>query len=123
MTDSENSLKAAEIVTERWEEFLGFGGDVIDPAMVRAAYAEPRLRVLLPGVSHGILCLSRCTGYPASQDVPLVYPLAAGGFQVTGRGGEGVLGEVATLAEAFAMVVANLPEGCGPAVLGTKDDP
>ncbi|MGW7453888.1 DUF6193 family natural product biosynthesis protein [Streptomyces sp. NPDC054787] len=47
---------------------------------------------------------------------------AAGGFQVTGRAGEGVLGEVATLEEAFALVVEHLPEGSGPAVLGTKDD-
>ncbi|WP_369776802.1 hypothetical protein [Streptomyces sp. R33] len=43
MTDSENSLKAAEIVTERWKEFLGFGGDVIDPAMVRAACCGPAI--------------------------------------------------------------------------------
>ncbi|MFE9635835.1 DUF6193 family natural product biosynthesis protein [Streptomyces sp. NPDC006463] len=121
-TDSAGSRKAAEIVAERWQEFMGFGGDVIDPAMVRAAYAQPRLRVLFPGVSHGILHLSRCTGYPASHDVPLVHPLAAGGFQVTGRAGEGVLGEVATLEAAFALVVAHLPEGSGPAVLGTKDD-
>ncbi|WP_373299892.1 DUF6193 family natural product biosynthesis protein [Streptomyces xantholiticus] len=34
----------------------------------------------------------------------------------------GSLGEVDTLEQAFALVVANLPEGCGPAVIGTADD-
>ncbi|MFJ7586496.1 DUF6193 family natural product biosynthesis protein [Streptomyces sp. NPDC097617] len=62
LTDSESCRKVAGIVAERWQEFLGFGTDVIDSAMVRAAYEQQRLRVLLPGVSHGILHLSRCTG-------------------------------------------------------------
>lgn len=34
----------------------------------------------------------------------------------------GVLGEVATVEEAFALVAVNLPEGCGPAIIGTAND-
>ncbi|WP_229834078.1 DUF6193 family natural product biosynthesis protein [Streptomyces xantholiticus] len=46
---------------------------------------------------------------------------AAGSHKLSARG-IGGLGEVHTVEEAFALVVANLPKGCGPAVNGTADD-
>ncbi|MEU6707951.1 DUF6193 family natural product biosynthesis protein [Streptomyces wuyuanensis] len=116
------STDAAAVVAAEWRAILEFDPDLIDPAVVRAAYAQPRLRELYPRVSHGILHLSRCTGFPSSHDVPLVYPLVKGGFQVSGASDTGVLGEVATVEEAFALVAVNLPEGCGPAVIGTAND-
>ncbi|SBV00106.1 hypothetical protein YW5DRAFT_01706 [Streptomyces sp. Ncost-T6T-1] len=33
-----------------------------------------------------------------------------------------VLGEPETVEEAVALIVANLPEGCGPAIDGTADN-
>ncbi|MCX4819180.1 DUF6193 family natural product biosynthesis protein [Streptomyces sp. NBC_01142] len=122
MPDDGSSTSAADIVAAEWRYFLEEAEDLINPAMVRAAYAQPRLRELYPRVSHGALYLSRCTELPSSQDVPLVNSLVAGGFQVSGQAGEGILGETATVEEAFALVVAHLPEGCGPAIIGTKDD-
>ncbi|WP_328396858.1 DUF6193 family natural product biosynthesis protein [Streptomyces sp. NBC_00390] len=120
MTDSESSQNASDVVAAEWLSILAYDDDLIDPSMVRAAYTQPRLRELYPAVSHGTLFLSRCTGFPRSH-VPVVYRLVGGGFQVDARS-VGSLGEVATVEEAFALVVANLPEGCGPAIIGTADD-
>ncbi|MCX4819177.1 DUF6193 family natural product biosynthesis protein [Streptomyces sp. NBC_01142] len=120
MTQGESTTAAAEIVAAEWQSILALEDGLIDPAVVRAAYAQPRLRELHPGVSHGVLWLSRCTDFPRSH-VPVVYRLGRGGYQVTAQS-VGTLGEVDTLEEAFALVVANLPEGCGPAVIGTADD-
>ncbi|WP_189887991.1 DUF6193 family natural product biosynthesis protein [Streptomyces xantholiticus] len=117
-----DSMEAAAMVASEWRAILEYDRDLIDPAMVRAAYAQPRLQELFPRVSHGILHLSRCTGFPSSHDIPLVYPLVKGGFQVSGTSDTGILGEVATLEEAFALVAVNLPEGCGPAIIGTAND-
>ncbi|MCB5180763.1 DUF6193 family natural product biosynthesis protein [Streptomyces antimicrobicus] len=110
MTADENGsgAGAAEVVAEQWRAVLGYPSDAIDPEMVRAAYAQPRLRVLYPSVSHAVLGLSRWTGYPPDQQVPVVYPRVCGGYEVV-RHGEGLLGEAATAEEAFALVVAHLP--------------
>ena len=111
---------AADVVAAQWRLLIEEREGLVDPAMVRAAYAQPRLRELYPMVSHGTLYLSRCTDNPGSF-VPVVYPLVRGGYQVTARS-IGSLGEVDTVDEAFALVVANLPEGCGPAIVGTARD-
>ncbi|MDV5145801.1 DUF6193 family natural product biosynthesis protein [Streptomyces sp. SBC-4] len=123
MTDETAAQSAEEVVEAQWRTVLSYGPEVIGQEMVRAAYAQPRLRQLFPGVSHGILLLSRCVGYPHTRDVPVVYPLGEGGYEVTNRAGADELyGRCATAEEAFAVVAANLPEGCGPAVMGTADD-
>lgn len=92
-----------------------------------AAYAEPRLRELFPFTSHWVLCLSRCTGSPHSSDVPCIgYVLEKQRYQVRWPGWYDldrlVIGEAATAEEAVALVIANLPDGCGPAVAGTRDE-
>lgn len=91
-----------------------------------AAYAEPRLRQLFPFVSHWVLCFSRCTGSPFTFDVPCIgYVLPEGSYQVRQPGWTDdrvVLGHATTAADAVTLVVANLPDGCGPAVEGTRDD-
>ncbi|MFJ6945929.1 DUF6193 family natural product biosynthesis protein [Streptomyces wuyuanensis] len=40
----------------------------------------------------------------------------------SGASDTGVLSEVATVEEAFALVAVNLPEGCGPAIIGKAND-
>ncbi|MCX4819178.1 DUF6193 family natural product biosynthesis protein [Streptomyces sp. NBC_01142] len=109
---------AADIVAAQWRCFLEGCEGLVDPAMARAAYAQPRLRELYPGVSHGIMFFSRYTGLPAAQVGGYVYPRADGTFWVRGPLGVGTLGEVDTLEEAFALVVDSLPEDCGPAIEG-----
>ncbi|MEV7119699.1 DUF6193 family natural product biosynthesis protein [Kitasatospora griseola] len=89
-----------------------------EPAVIAAAYAEPRLRALYPIPSHGALTFHRNTQDPWSNDLPyiagdehscIVYgPLHVGG----------VLGDSLTPQEAAALVVAQLTDDCGPAFEG-----
>lgn len=119
MTDNADARSAAEIVVGEWHMLLDGNHDLIDAETVRAAYAQPRLRQLFPLVSHGVMYFSGCTGMPAAHVGGQVYPRGADGrFWVRGPRGVGTVGTPETLEEAFALVVANLPEDCGPAVLG-----
>ncbi|MFE5592623.1 DUF6193 family natural product biosynthesis protein [Streptomyces sp. NPDC056549] len=122
MTNDEQDRAAAELVAAQWSRLLEDDGEIVDPATVRAAHAQPRLRQLFPGVSHGVMFFSRCTGFPAAQVGGQVYPRREGRVWVRGPLGVGTLGEVDTLEEAFALVVSSLPEGCGPAVLGDANE-
>ncbi|MFE2231276.1 DUF6193 family natural product biosynthesis protein [Streptomyces sp. NPDC059442] len=119
MTDNADARSAAEIVDEEWRLLLGGSHDLIDGETVRAASAQPRLRRLFPLVSHGVMYFSGCTGMPAAHVGGQVCPRGTDGrFRVRGPRGVRTLGRAETLEEAFALVVANLPEECGPAVLG-----
>jgi len=96
--------------------------------LVEAAYSEPRLRQLYPYLSHWVLGLSRCTGFPFTDDIPWIgYSPSGDGYEVRRHGWgwsdtERVLAEAATAEEAVALLVGYLPEGTGPAVAGTCDD-
>jgi hypothetical protein len=87
---------------------------------VSLAIKDEILRWLFPFTSLNRLCFSRCTGYPYTNDTPIVVPVTAGIFEVrlynnklVGRG---------TAAEALAIVRQNLPSNIGKAVKGTADD-
>ncbi|MEU2250770.1 DUF6193 family natural product biosynthesis protein [Streptomyces sp. NPDC019224] len=73
-------------------------------------------------VSHGALSLHRCTRFPWTNDVGTLYPRAGGGFMVIRSSDHTVLGKPDTVEDAVALIVANLPEGTGPAIDGTADD-
>jgi hypothetical protein len=122
MTNEESSGNAAEIVAAQWRSVLAYDDDLIDSAMPRAAFAHPRLRELYPVVSHGALYLNRCTGFPTPGDVGALFRRAGGGFIVIRHSDGAVLGEPDTVEEAVELIVSNLPDGCGPAVIGTADD-
>ncbi|MFF7472695.1 DUF6193 family natural product biosynthesis protein [Streptomyces sp. NPDC008092] len=110
-------------VAEKWRRCLEPHPHT-DPDLVRAAHAEPRLRVLFPFTSHGSLCFSRCTGYPYTGDVSVIQPLGAGRYAVH-HPGERFSGEPSptyTAREAAAQVVARLPGTWGPATAGTAHD-
>ncbi|MEU5919690.1 DUF6193 family natural product biosynthesis protein [Streptomyces sp. NPDC047141] len=122
MTDDADARSAADVVEEAWRFLLGDAQDLIDPETARAASAQPGLRRLFPQVSHGVIYFSGCTGLPAAHVGGQVRPRGADGlFLVRGPKGVGVLGRTWTPEEAFELVVANLPEECGPAVLGGAD--
>ncbi len=122
MVNDETPRTAAEIVAAAWSDVLACGLDTIDPAVPAAAYAHQPLRQLYPMVSHGVLYLSRCTRWPWTRDVGTAYPLVGGGYRVRRESDRTLLGEVGTLDEAYALVAAHLPAGCGPAVDATPDD-
>ncbi|MEU0957199.1 DUF6193 family natural product biosynthesis protein [Streptomyces niveus] len=81
------------------------------PVIVEAAHAEPCLRGLYPFPTHGTLhFLGSAPPWSGSDhdDVPFI---VYGGlpYQVYAAGYLALLGEVATPAEAAALVVSNLP--------------
>ncbi|WP_082317595.1 DUF6193 family natural product biosynthesis protein [Streptomyces sp. NRRL WC-3549] len=122
MASNEEVRSAAEIVAAKWSDVLSCEPDLINPEVPRTAYAHPSLRQLHPMLSHGALYLSRCTQWPWTHDVGTAYRLAEGGYRVCLDSGRTVLGEVDTVEEAYELVAANLPDGCGPAIDGTPDD-
>ncbi|MFD7506090.1 DUF6193 family natural product biosynthesis protein [Streptomyces sp. NPDC059850] len=122
MTNDDSARSAADTVAAQWRLFLDGAEGMVDPAMARAAHAQPRLRELFPGVSHGTMFFSRCTGLPAAHVGGQVSPTGDGRFRVRGPLGGATLGVADTSEEAFELVVANLPEGCGPAIEGTAGD-
>ncbi|WP_405606850.1 DUF6193 family natural product biosynthesis protein [Streptomyces sp. NBC_00076] len=113
-------------VAAKWQVVREMDANLIDKALVEAAYANPALRALFPLVSHGSLQFSRCTRFPWSQDLPSIFPLFGGRFRVLrlheprGSGQEEV-GEADSAEEAVKLVASHLPAGCGPAVDGTPD--
>ncbi|MFE4368656.1 DUF6193 family natural product biosynthesis protein [Streptomyces sp. NPDC056835] len=117
-----DSKTPEDIVAAQWECVLSDGAERIDPIVPRTAYGHPSLRELFPMVSHGVLYLSRCTEYPWTRDVGTAYPLVAGGYRVRRESDKTLIGEVDTAEEAYELIAAHLPEGCGPAVDGTPDD-
>ncbi|MEI5036220.1 DUF6193 family natural product biosynthesis protein [Streptomyces sp. S1A(2023)] len=121
MSDEE-PRSAAEIVAAEWSDVLSYGTDLIDPAVPRTAYRHASLRGLWPMVSHGVLYLSRCIEWPRTTDVGTAYPLVKGGYRVCRESGKTLLGEVDTVEEAYALIAASLPDGCGPTIDGTADD-
>lgn len=110
-----------DAVAEKWRRYLD-SGQRLDLEMIRAAHAEPRLRMLFPSTSHGSLHFSRCTGWPFSRDVSAIYPLGNGRYTVHHRGEEFSLEPSYTAQEAAVSVVSRMPASWGPAVAGTEHD-
>jgi hypothetical protein len=110
-------------VEQKWAAYLALRTETIpgQRELFRAAWAEPRLRQLFPFTSMGVLCFSRCTGYPFVSDTPSIASIGGGRYRVYAADGRGVLGE-GNVREAVEMAAAALPSGCGPAVAGTADD-
>ncbi|MFJ8210596.1 DUF6193 family natural product biosynthesis protein [Streptomyces sp. NPDC096033] len=95
-----------------------------EPAVIEAAYAEPRLRALFPFPSHGALSFHRNTQFPWSNDLPFIVGDAEGCIVYAPRGAsERVLGDSLTPQEAATLVVAHLPDDCGPAFEGSWPPP
>lgn len=123
----EESRDASEAVALKWRSVRELSANTINPDMVEAAYAQPRLRQFLPLVSHGSLQFSRCTEFPWTRDIPALFPSGGGGYVVIRmdepNGSERhKVGWVETLEEAAALIVAEIPAEWGPAIHGTADD-
>ncbi|WP_406396804.1 DUF6193 family natural product biosynthesis protein [Streptomyces sp. NBC_01653] len=114
-------------VAAKWQVVREMDANLIDTALVEAAYANPALRALFPLVSHGSLQFSRCTRFPWSQDLPSIFPHGERHFRVLPlhepRGsGRDQIGDAVTADEAVELVASHLPPGCGPALDGMPDD-
>ncbi len=122
MTNDEAPPAAAEIVATAWRTVLAYGPDRVDPAVPRAAYDHPALQELFPAVSHGVLYLSRCIRFPWTRDIGTAFPRAGGGYRVRRPSDNTLLGVTDTAQEAYRLIAAHLPGGCGPAIYGTAND-
>jgi hypothetical protein len=117
----------ADAVAEQWRLLrAGWGSEdrfrfVTD--IIEAAHAVPVLRQLFPYTSHLSLCFSTCTGYPYSDDIPLIEPREGDGYAVRNRFRDEVIGQAEDAQSAVAILLSHLPAGVGPAVAGTADDP
>ncbi|MBW5483995.1 DUF6193 family natural product biosynthesis protein [Streptomyces bambusae] len=101
----------AEVIAETWRYFLEDAEDLVDPAVVRAAYAQPRLRELCPGVSHGVMFFNQGTGYAGRRVGGEVRATPDGRYRVRGPvTAPTTIAVVDTLEEAFALLVTTLPE-------------
>ncbi|MFZ3497241.1 DUF6193 family natural product biosynthesis protein [Streptomyces sp. 5.8] len=111
---------AEDVVEAQWARL--HSSDRVDGHLVRAAYAEPRLRQLFPWVGMWELHFSRCTEHPSTWDVPYIAPRQGGGFVVAGPSRVESVGEADTAETAVKMVADRLPPGCGRAVVGNRHD-
>jgi len=116
------SYERGEEVEWRWRHYLTNIGEWHPElvALVQAAAGRRELRQLFPYTSHFNLCFSRCTGYPYSQDTPIVCPQPDGQYEVVSREGH-VIGRGDAEA-AVRLAVEHLPAGCGSAIPGTAAD-
>lgn len=88
---------------------------------IKAAYKKKQLKELFPYMSLNRFCFSRCTGFPYTNDIPLVAPAGSDLYQIVDYN------QTKVFAEGNAEFIAEkliefLPPGCGPAVKGTAKD-
>lgn len=109
-----------DIIEAAWQKLLT--AHRVDGRLLRAAYAEPRLRQLFPWAGMAELHFSRCTEPSWTWDVPYIAPMMGGGFFVAGPSRAQSIGPASTVEAAIAMVVERLPPGCGRAFVGTPEE-
>lgn len=115
-----------EAVEATWAIYRTTSAGHVDHDLIEAAYAQPRLRALYPFHSHRSLHFSRCTGFPYTHDIPVIDPRPDGTYRVVwwhDRSPDGpAIAEADNPHDAVALVIAHLPNDCGPAVAGTAND-
>ncbi len=113
-------------VEAQWVIYRTTAASHVDHDLIEAAYAQPELRVLFPFHSHRTLNFSRCTGFPYTHDVPVISPGTNGKYRITWWHDRSPDGPAIAVADspydAVAVVIAHLPDNCGPAVAGAAND-
>ncbi|GAA2346678.1 hypothetical protein GCM10010416_80630 [Streptomyces caniferus] len=116
MIDDMSTENVAEVTWRQMLERHSAARRGGSPEAIEAAAAEPRLRQLFPFLSHGCLTFHRNTEYPWSNDLPFIACTTP--YKVYATGYAELLGETEIPQEAAALVVAHLPNDCGPAIEG-----
>jgi hypothetical protein len=120
------AYESGDPVEAKWKSYRETSARHIDHELIEAAYAQPRLRALFPFTSHYTLCLSQCTRFPFTHDLPVIDPIGNGRYRVSwptrSPTGPAAIGETDNPDDGAALLVDHLPETCGPAVDATADD-
>lgn len=123
--DSAEAFESGAEVEHRWTSYENSIPTSFPELLpfLDVAKRTPELRQLFPFTSLNRMCFSRCTGYPYTDDCPVITPLfigdiASGQYEVRLRGR--LLGK-GNGSEAAEIVVRHLPSNCGPAVAGTAE--
>jgi hypothetical protein len=82
ITEAHELGKAVEA---QWAIYRTTSAPHVDHDLIKAAYVQPRLRVLFPSHSHRTLNFSRGTRSPYTRDVPSIKPRPDGTYSVTWR--------------------------------------
>jgi hypothetical protein len=91
--------------------------------VINLASSREKLRILFPWVGQvgTRFGLSRCTGYPYTNDIPVVDSLASS-FRLTDTSQRRVVGEYAMAVEVVDFLDNAVPGNFGPATIGTIED-
>lgn len=137
-SDGSKAFEAGRGVDHAWGKMDGWVARDLPrlTPLVETAKRRPKLRQLLPFTSHESLHFSRCTGYPYTNDVAHAIVIGEGQYRALGPGfvtveraykshryreaDYDVLGE-GDAEHVIGLIVAALPEGCGPALPGTAE--
>lgn len=104
-------------VAHEWGYLRGLPDRLVDHDLVEAAFRSPELSALFPMVGHGSLQFRRLTVSDPGSDVPSIFPLGEGRWQVISLWDRDIPVRTADTAdEAVRLVVEGLPQGCGSAV-------
>lgn len=111
-------------VEHRWQTYLASAPSEKPEIeeVLRLAAKQPELRQLFPFTSLFVLCFSRCTGYPFTQDCPAISPNMDGTYSVLSANnfGNKTIG-TGDACWAVKTAIEQLPANCGPAVRGTNE--
>ncbi|MEU9503161.1 DUF6193 family natural product biosynthesis protein [Streptomyces sp. NPDC048196] len=122
-----------DLVAAAWHKHLTTAGEPARPrattlqeafiALVRAAHAEPQLRQLYPWMGMWELHFSRCTEGRPTWDIPYAGTAGDDRYYIEGPSPSSPrIAGTESPWEAVAMVIERLPEGCGPAFVGSAED-
>lgn len=107
-------------VAYTWNEILKSEHYIDLHEFIKLAINDELINKLFPFTSHMRLCLSKCTGYPYTLDLPIVAPLKNKQFEV--RNNEQRLIGCGNAQEALKILKDNLPHDIQAAISGTADD-
>jgi hypothetical protein len=108
----------ADVIAAEWQYMLKDAQQSDWPeylALIEAAYAEPKLRVLYPYTSHWALNFS-ATPYPFTPSFATLVASRGGDYTVKEWWNGPALAQVTTPNEAISIAVDRIPEGLGQGV-------
>ncbi|MGB0523902.1 MAG: DUF6193 family natural product biosynthesis protein, partial [Flammeovirgaceae bacterium] len=111
-------------VAYTWNSYLKNDRFLNLRGFIKVAMKDEIVGKLFPFTSMMRLCLSRCTGYPYTNDTPIVIGMMIEGdkYEYEVQHPEGTLIGRGNAREALNILKKHLPKDIKPAIKGTVDD-